>query len=260
MKLIKDKIEEIKTNGYPLDFGIVFEHTFENYKKIALYAGLILLVFTILFGVLIAGVAVSIFGVDTVTESLKPENLKPENFSENFLLIYSVSIILFTCLMSPFEAGFLKMADCGEKGEEFHVSTMFEYYKVPYFKEIFVSTFLITLVSSGLSILLDFSGIKMIGSLIALLISFLTFLTIPLIVFGKLKAVDAIKSSITIVTKQPLLLFGLVFVAGIASMTGLIGFGIGIFFTIPFIYSMNYCIYSAIIGFESESELEKTAT
>ena len=137
---------------------------------------------------------------------------------------------------------------------------MFEYYKAPYFKEIFVSTFLITLASSGFSLLLDFSGIKMIGSLIALLISFLTFLTIPLIVFGKLKAVDAIKSSITIVTKQPLLLFGLVFVAGVASMTGLIGFIIGIFFTIPFIYSMNYCIYSTIIGFESESESEKTAT
>ena len=51
MKLIKDKIEEIKANGYQIDFGTVFEHAFENYKKIALYAGLMLLVFLILFSI-----------------------------------------------------------------------------------------------------------------------------------------------------------------------------------------------------------------
>ena len=41
MTLIKDRIAEIKKNGYQLDFGTVFEHAFENYKKIALYAGLL---------------------------------------------------------------------------------------------------------------------------------------------------------------------------------------------------------------------------
>ena len=45
MNTTKDKIEKISTNGYELDFGTVFENAFENYKKIALYAGLMLLVF-----------------------------------------------------------------------------------------------------------------------------------------------------------------------------------------------------------------------
>ena len=134
MTPIKDRIREIKTNGYQLDFGNVFEKAFENYKKIALYAGLMLLVFTILFGILIVGIimiaAISIFNINisTLTEMLKPENLKPENLSINFILIYSALIVGFTSLLSPFQAGFLKMADCGEKGEEFHVSTIFEYY------------------------------------------------------------------------------------------------------------------------------------
>jgi hypothetical protein len=33
------------------------------------------------------------------------------------------------------------MAYCAERDEEFHVSTMFEYYKAPYFTELFVATF-----------------------------------------------------------------------------------------------------------------------
>ena len=36
IKTTQDRIEEIKKNGYTLDFGNVFNHAFENYKKIAL--------------------------------------------------------------------------------------------------------------------------------------------------------------------------------------------------------------------------------
>jgi uncharacterized membrane protein len=82
-------------------------------------------------------------------------------------------------------------------------------------------------------------------------------LSIPLIVFGNLKAIESLKSSIAIVSKQPLVLLGLLIVAGIASMVGFIGCFIGVFFTIPFMYSMNYAIYSTIIGFDSKSELEE---
>ena len=50
MNLLKERLQDIEKNGYQLDFGNVFNHAFENYKKIALYAGLVLFVFTILFG------------------------------------------------------------------------------------------------------------------------------------------------------------------------------------------------------------------
>jgi uncharacterized membrane protein len=152
------------------------------------------------------------------------------------------------------------MADCAEKGNEFHVSTIFEYYKFPYFKEIFLATFLITIMSSGLNVLLDYSGIKFVGTFIAIGISFLSFLTIPLIVFGNLKAIEAIKSSVLLVSKQPLLLFGLLIIGGIASMTGLILICIGVFFTIPFMYSMYYAIYDSIIGVDQIEAEETTDT
>ena len=125
MKSIQEKIERIKTNGYDLNFGNVLEHAFENYKKIALYAGLMLLVFSVLFVAVLFEIAISFFDMETIMESLKRGSFNPENLPKDFLLIYTGSVLLITILISPFQAGFLKMADCGEKGEEFHVSTIF---------------------------------------------------------------------------------------------------------------------------------------
>lgn len=246
----KDRIEEIKRNGYRLDFSNVFNLAFENYKKIAVYAGSMILVFSVIIFSIIAAIIILFFGIATLTAMLNPENLKTEAVSENFIFIYTAANILFSCLISPFPAGLIKMAYCAERDEEFQVSTIFKYYKAPYFKELFVATFIITAFTSILATALNYAGVQLIGSLISLSISFLTLLTIPLIIFGDLKAMDAISSSFTIVLKQPLVLLGLMIVTVIASMVGFMGCCIGIFFTLPFLYSMNYAIYSEIIGFE----------
>lgn len=262
MNLLKERLQDIEKNGYQLDFGNVFNHAFENYKKIALYAGLVLFVFTILFGFFAMGALITVWGVDLVTEKLNPENLKSENLkSENLtgssFIMYSVSILLISCLLAPFQAGFLKMADRGEKDEEFHISTLFSYYQLPYLKEIIISTFLIASISFLQAIVLSQVKLDLLGNLISNFISFLTILTIPLIVFGNLKAIEAIKYSIIIVLKKPFVLLGLIIVALIGAMVGIMGCCIGVFFTLPFIYSMNYVIYSAIIGVDSQSKIEE---
>lgn len=260
MKPIKDRIEDIRTNGYELDFGTVFESAFENYKKIALYAGLILLFFFIFIFILTSAGMVSYVGI----ENMEAFSEKLRNFSElkekplDIVLKLNAGIILLSGIINPFMAGFLKMADCGEKDEEFHVSTMFSYYKSPYFSNIFMAVFIITLVNMSLTTLLKFAGFNLIGSIISLTISFITFLTIPFIIFGKLNAIDAIKASVIIVSKQPLVLLGLIIVSLIAAIIGIFGFCIGILFTMPFIYSMNYMIYKNIIGIDSISESNET--
>ncbi|UQD56747.1 hypothetical protein [Flavobacterium sp. K5-23] len=252
---LTNRIEEIKANGYQLDFANVFNQAFENYKKIALYAGLMIFVFSILLVAVIATLTLSFFGITALTEFMKPENMRPENFSGNFLIVYFAVSILMTCLLSPFPAGLIKMAHCAEKDEEFHVSTAFEFFKAPYFKELFMATLIISLSTTGLSLLLEHYGIQFIGGIITIIISFFTFMTIPLIIFSDLKAVDAIVTSFIIISKQPLVLLGLVLVAGIGSLVGFIGCCIGIFFTIPFVYSMYYAIYSQILGFENEENI-----
>lgn len=258
MKSIQEKIEEIKSNGYSLTFESTFNHAFENYKKIAVYAGLMLLVFLSLFFGIIFGLAYSFYDTENLMNNLILMSENPQSISTEFILSYFGISILISCLLSPFQAGFLKMADYGQNGEEFHVSTIFEYYKSPYFSSILLATLLITLPGLAITILLENNGINYIGTLVSSTISFLAFLSIPLIVFGKLNALESIKFSIIIMSKKPLVLIALLIVAGIFSIVGIIGCGIGMFFTIPFIFSMTYAIYSAIIGFESNAAIENS--
>jgi MFS family permease len=251
-----ERLKDIETNGYQVDFANVFNHAFENYKKIALYAGLVLFVFMVLFAILIAGSLVSVIGVTAMTQELNPEKLKIENFSENTLLILGVISIFVGSILAPFNASFLKMADCGDKDEEFHISNLFSYYKLPYLTEIFIATLLISAISFGLANLLSLVKLSFLGTLIQWFISFVTILTIPLIIFGNLKAFDAIKYSIQIIFKQPTVLLGLMVVAIIASFVGVMACCIGVFFTLPFLFSMNYAIYTAIVGIDEKDDFE----
>ena len=254
-KTAQNRIEDIKKNGYTLDFGTVFNLAFENYKKIALYGGLMIFVIFVLLSILAFGVLIAIFGGTAVVDFLKPENLKPEEFSLNTLLIFSGISIIITCLLSPFSGGLIKMAYCAEKDEEFHVSTMFEYYKLPYFKELFVATFLVTIMNSIIGGLLNYIQIPILDVVVSVTIGLFTILMIPLIIFGDLKALEAIQASLLIVSKQPLVLLGLLVVGYIGTMVGFIGCCIGIFFTLPFIYSLYFAIYSEVIGFDPEEEI-----
>lgn len=250
MKSNKDRIQDLKTNGYSLEFETVFNLAFENYKKIALYAGLLFLVSTVFFGIATFLIIAFTYGIENFQELMKPENFDPKNLSDNFLMAYIGSITLLSCLISPFSAGFIKMAHCAHVDEEFHVSTVFEYYRWTYFKELFLATFIISILGMGFSSMLDTTGIPLLGILGSLTVSFLTILTVPLIIFSNFNAIEAITTSASLVLKQPLLLLGLMVIAYLAVLTGFFFFIIGLFFTLPFLYSMYYAIYNTIIGFE----------
>ncbi|WP_188051599.1 hypothetical protein [Flavobacterium sp. GP15] len=254
---VQNRLEQIRKNGYELDFSKVFEHTFENYKKIALYGGLIIFVGVILFSIITFATLIGIFGAPAITEYLKPENLNLENLSLNTLLIISGISVLISALLSPLIAGLIKMAYCAENDEEFHVSTMFGFYKAPYFSELFIATFLFSLVSNAIGIVTMYFKIPFLSSIISILIALLTIMMIPLIIFGKLKALEAINASFLIVSKQPWVLLGLLVVCSIGVLVGFIGCCVGIFFTYPVLSSLHYAIYSEIIGFETETELQE---
>jgi uncharacterized membrane protein len=258
MNTTERKIEEIKTNGYNLDFGTVFNNAFENYKKIAVYGGLAFFVFSAIMAFAVFIVAITIFGISA--SSINPQSLagfKLTNFSSLFIVSYILGVALFTAIITPFMAGFLKMADSAQNNQEFAISDLFSYYKSPYFLALFTGALLISLVGVGLSMLIEFTGIQPLGLVFSLMISFFTFLYIPLIIFGNLNAIEAIKGSFILVTKQPVIILGLIVVAYIGSMVGFIGCCIGIFFTLPFMYSMHYTIYCAIMGTSPKSELDE---
>ncbi|KDN53776.1 DUF2189 domain-containing protein [Flavobacterium seoulense] len=250
MKSNRNRIQELKNNGYNLQFETVFNFAFENYKKIAIYAGLLLLVLLVFFGIAASIILAFSVDIENLQELSKLENFNPKNLSDEFLAYYLVGSTLFSCIISPIYAGFIKMAHCAQIDEEFHVSTVFEYYRFSYFKELFMATLLITVMSLGISSLFNLTGIPVLGLFGSITISLLSILSIPLIIFDDYKAFEAINTSFNLISKQPLVILGLFAVGYLFSMVGLMVFIIGLLFTLPLMFSLYYAIYSIIIGHE----------
>jgi uncharacterized membrane protein len=251
MDTVKSRIEDIKRNSYSIDFGTVFNQAFENYKKIALYAGSAILIFSVIAAVVALGTIIALFGITQLKEMADPENMIVENLSGINLALYAGLLITLSCLLTPFFAGFIKMAHAAQQDEEFQLRTLFSYYKNPYFKDLVLATGLITIVTTLLSTVFREINMEFIGGLLNLVINFLTILLVPFVIFGNLNAIEAIKASFTVIIKQPVVILALVITAYVGSFVGFVGCCIGVFFTLPFLYSMLYAIYSSIIGFEN---------
>lgn len=253
MKSTLNQIEDIKKNGYSLDFATVFNHAFENYKKIALYSGLIILVLSIVFAMGFMGVMIAYFGAESITKDFFT-NLENQHFTDIELLIQTVALSVFAGVTAPFGAGFLKMADSADKDIEFNVSTIFTYYKSAYFGQIFVAAFIPALIGTAIANIIDSLGIEYLGSAISFMVSYFMFLSIPLVIFGGLKGIDAIKGSLTIVSKNPLNIFAFFIVGFIGSLVGFAACCIGVIFTVVFNSSMMYATYFAIFGIQQDEE------
>lgn len=253
MKSTLEQIEDIKKDGYSIDFSTVFTYAFENYKKIALYSGLIILVFSILAFIVIMGLATVVYGIQAFSEDFI-KNFENQKLTYIEQIVSTVAIAVVTAIFAPLGAGFLKMADCADKDEEFNVSTIFTYYKAPYFFQLFSLAFLLATVSTGISYVLDTTGIMFLGGGISIMISFFTYFSIPLIVFGKLNAIDAIKSSITVVSKNPLIIFALFVIGFLGSFVGFFACCVGLLFTVIFNTSVTYATYFSIFTEEEQAD------
>ena len=255
MKKTNEAIENIKLHGYNLDFGTVFNHAFETYKKIAINGGVAFLLYLLLL--IIAGgvLVIGIIGFETDFEDL--QNFTIANFSAVGILVYSGIMILFAALTSPFNAGLLKMARNASKNEEFSIGTAFDYYSSSYLKDIFLAALILSSFTTLVAVGLELVDYKFLGVVVNLLFSFMTFLTVPLIVFGDLKPLDAIQGSITVVSKQFFILLGLLIVAGLFCMLGIFALCIGIVFTMPIISAITYSIYATAIDDEEPENAEE---
>jgi hypothetical protein len=236
-----------ETNKYnnTLEFETVLNQSFANYKKIALYAGLALFVFLFLFVIFLSVLSISFIGEENINEKAI-QNAQKLLLTKPYVWYYTGFSILTSSLLSPFMAGFYKMADAAEKDTSFGISSMFSLYTSPLFIPLFSATFLISLVTNGLTMLFDEIGLSIVGMILTLVISFLTLLVTPLIALGNCTTIASIKTSISIVTQQPMVILMLVAVAIIGSLLGLFAFCIGAFFTYPFFISVVYTIYNQL--------------
>lgn len=249
------KLEKISREGYPLDFGKILEDSFTNYKKIAGVAGAGFLIVSMIMAALIFAIIGIAFGFGNFAQTMTGFN--EEIISGSGLLMVLGFSTLIGALTSPINAGMIKMAYNARHGLPFGINTIFEYYTGPHFRELFLAAILVSFFANGIDTLITYLGISIVGALCTYFILFITFLTVPLIIFSDLKAVQAISMSIRLVFRQPLILLGLLIVGIVFIILGIFGFCIGIFFTMPFLYSMYLTIYEAILPPTAASPLDE---
>lgn len=254
----KERIEEIKKNGYKLDIGTVIEQTFENYKKIALISGLIYLILGIISVVVILAIIGTAVGFKDFSEAMT--GFKPENISTTMLIYQLIGTILITIIVSPISAGMINICRMVDNNEEISIGNAFDYYKNGYLKNIFVSIFIVSLLTIGINFIFEFFDFKIIGVFISLIISFFTFLTLPLVIFGNLDPIKAISSSIIVVSKNIGILILILILGFIASIIGVFACCVGMLFTMPFINSTYYIIYKNAVGVDNTTEIDEIGT
>lgn len=249
------KVEKISREGYTFEFGTVLEDAFNNYKKIFGLGGVAMLILCVAWCAVFFGLLGLIYGFGNFTGTMLA--LNPQFMSGNKMIVMLLVSSVVGGLTNNITAGFIKMAYLADQGKEFGIGTPFDYFKSIHFRELFLSGLLVGFFGNGVNYLLTFLGVLYWGTLATYIIMFLTFLTVPLIIFSNLTAVQAINMSVKLVLKQPLMLLGLLLVSLVLMCLGVIGCGIGLFFTIPFIYSMYFTIYAAIFPLEKKHDLDE---
>jgi hypothetical protein len=255
---VQTRIEEIKNEGYSFDFGEVFNQSIEHFKKIALMAGIVFILLTLISGAFVFGIMAVGFGISGFTDTMT--GFAMGSFSTVGMVAYMVVVVIISGLMAPIHAGLLNMVYLAAHGRDFSISTVFGYYQTKYFKELFLVAVLRTLLNTVISFALLSTGVQFVGMLFTYLLMFFLMLSTPLIIFGECKAIESIKLSFMIVARQFFVLLALVIVSLIICCLGFIGLCIGIFFTAPFIYATIYAIYDHIVGTDGADELDEIGT
>lgn len=255
MKTEQKNLQDIKQKNYTLDFGEVFNDSLENYKKVIWISGLALLLLGIVMLIIFLGIFASVYGISSFVNTVTEINALA--LTPSYLLFTLIVGVLLSIAISPLYAGILQISHNAQTNKPFDLNTAFQYYKSDYLKQIAISSLLIALFSGIVTDLITLVGFPFIGNLFTYFIQFITLFTIPFIIFGNLNATDSIQASISIVFKKFWLIFVLLLVAGILSLMGTIAICIGIFFTLPIIYTTQYTIYRKMIGIEENDELDE---
>ncbi len=252
---MKKKIEDKLMYGYPLELGTVIEESFAVYKKTFLIGGATLILLTIVFIMLYFGLISIIFGLSDFSEMMVQISVMSK--SPVYIISTGIFSTISSAVMAPITAGFIHINYLAKRNKEFSLSTIFEFYKGKYVMPLMIAYAIVGFTMAIVNSLLIFTGLEFLSFLSQGLISMVTIFTIPLIIYEDMNYSEALSKSITLFGKQPFYIFLALLIAVFVCSLGIIGFCLGIFFTLPFIYSTYYSIYEQAIGFEDKSEIEE---
>lgn len=260
---VKNKLEQIKREGYGLHLEGVLSDAFDIHKKSILpgfVATFLYIVVMMIVGLTmfesIYGVGISDF-MDMIQKNPQALESSVENIPLTSKLIYAAVSGLAAGLVAPLLSGLYKVAFNTKFGGNGNVSDLFGYYKQPYFSNIFIYTFLFSFILQVINIGLE-QIIPGFGSFIGIILQIIagvTFvLTAPFIVFGNLNWMEALKASMTVTSKNWFFLLFILAIAFIIFIIGIFFCGIGILFTYPFMFFVTFVLYNTIIGFPNTQD------
>lgn len=261
---VKNKLEQVKREGYGLHLEGVLSNAFDIHKK-SILPGLLA---TFLYLVVMMVVGLSMFGTlygMSLTEFVEMIQRNPNalesamgSISWTSILIYSAVSGIAGGMVAPLLSGIYKVSYNTQYGVNGSVADLFAYYRQPYFLNIFLYTFLFSFVLQVLNFGLD-QSIPIFGALIAfviqIILSVTLILTIPFIVFANFSWMEAMKASMAVTSKNWFFLFFILLISVIISFVGIIFCGIGVLFTFPFLYIATFVLYDKIIGFNNQVDV-----
>lgn len=261
---VRNKLEQIKREGYGLHLEAVLSNAFDIHKKSILPG----FVATFIYMVVIIIVGLSMFettygmGLSDFFEMIQrnPEAMETTmaNIPMTSMLISYLVSGLAGALIMPMLSGIYKVAFNTKYGGNGSVSDLFAYYKGSYFLNIFIYSFLfsvlVQLINLGLEKALPGIG-SLLGILVMILLSVTFIFTIPFIVFGNLNWIEALKASVAVTSKNWFFLFFILVISFIISFIGVIFCGVGFLFTMPFLYIATFVLYDTIIGFQGTEDI-----
>ncbi len=237
------------------DLGSTIEETFNIYKKTAVINGLFIMIL-VLFLMALAGIGMSyFFNAADLTESIK--TFKPENLAQNEILILVGISIIINVLIIPFVAGMLKVNQEADKTGETKFATIYSLVDNPIYIQLVLGIILGTILSSIINYLPIFIGLdkkfQMIFTILGYIFAIFNFMTIPIIALKNANFIDATVLSFKATSSNLFFIIIMMILGIIGASIGLFAFCIGLFFTAPIFYTVQYVLYKRIF---EEKELK----
>ncbi|MCC9043138.1 hypothetical protein LNQ81_10680 [Myroides sp. M-43] len=256
MTNLKDILNNIKQNSYALAPFQVMAEAFLYYKKtfFLVITSLLLSFFAFTFiGSLILGQFITFDeNPEILQEQVKELTLKIMEVP--YFYYYLVFFAIFSALGSVLIAGFYKVNAEVSLGKVPSFLNSFKYFFSIKGLYVFIAHLLIAIVFMGITIPLKMMNLEMVSMAINWIVSTLTIFTIPLIIFGHLNPITALKNSIMVVNKQPIPIILTIILNYFFLISGLLFFVVGMLFVLPYLFAVYFVLYKQVIGFNLEEE------
>ncbi|MDM1519323.1 hypothetical protein [Myroides odoratimimus] len=259
MTNLKDILDNIKQNSFALAPFQVMSEAFNYYRKTFLLV-ITTLLLTFFAATLLGSLILSQFVTLDPNQDVLQEQIQEmtrQLTEPPFFYYYLVSFAIFSALGSILIGGFYKLNAQVHLNEVPSFFNAFKYFFNIKGLYIFISHLLISLVFMAITIPLKLQNLEMVSMAINWIISTLTIFTIPLIIFGHLKPIAAIKNSTMVVNKQPIPIILTIILNYFFLISGLLFFVIGILFVLPYLFAVYFVLYKQVIGYNLEENKQR---